>query len=92
MDVLQRADAFRAKQTVRCIHVDLFLINARNPQTGLVASSSQGRDKGLLSPPRQVVLGAPVEPQGLDWMAQEGPGEIGRRRFWQFRGAFSSDG
>ena len=54
--------------------------------------SNQGQDKGLLSPPRQGVLGAPGKTQGLDRMAQERPGEIGRWRFWQFRGAFSSDG
>ena len=51
-----------------------------------------GEDKGLLSPPRQGVLGAPGKPQGLDRMAQERPGEIGGWHFWQFRGAFSSDG
>jgi hypothetical protein len=64
-------------------------------QTGnvyLVAQAKEGEDKGLLSPPRQGVLGAPGEPQGLDRMAQERPGEIGRWHFWQFRGAFSSDG
>ena len=53
---------------------------------------NQGEDKGLLSPTIQGVLGAPGKPQGLDRMAQERPGEIGRRHFWQFRGAFSSDG
>ena len=35
MAVLQRADAFRAKQTVRCIHSDLLLINEIDPQTGI---------------------------------------------------------
>jgi hypothetical protein len=54
--------------------------------------TSQGEDKGLLSPTIQGVLGAPGKPQGLDRMAQERPGEIGRWHFWQFRGAFSSDG
>ena len=56
--------------------------------------TSQGEDKGLLSPTIQGVLGAPGKPQGLDRMAQERPGEIeiGRRHFWQLRGAFSSDG
>ena len=53
---------------------------------------NQGEDKGLLSPTIQGVLGAPGKPQGLDRMAQERPGEIGRWHFWQFRGAFSSDG
>ena len=64
-------------------------------QTGseyLVAQAKEGEDKGLLSPPRQGVLGAPGKPQGLDRMAQERPGEIGRWHFWQFRGAFPSDG
>ena len=95
LEVVKRADAFRAKETVRCVHIDLFLGNEIDPQTGkksAVVLMNQGRNKGLLSPPRQGVLGAPGKPQGLDRMAQEGPGEIGRRRFWQFRGAFSSGG
>ena len=32
---MKRADAFRAKQTVRCVHSDLFLINEIDPQTGI---------------------------------------------------------
>ena len=47
--------------------------------------SNQGQDKGLLSPAIQGVLGAPGKTQGLDRMAQERPGEIGRWHFWQFR-------
>ena len=54
--------------------------------------NSQGEDKGRLSPTTQGAPGAPGKPQGLDRMAQKRPGEIGRRHFWQFRGAFSSGG
>jgi hypothetical protein len=56
------------------------------------ALATRGRTRACYPLLIQGVLGAPGKPQGLDRMAQEGPGEIGRRHFWQFRGAVSSGG
>ena len=71
MAVLQRADAFRAKQTVRCIHSDLLLINEIDPQTGkksAVVLMNQGRTRACYPLPDRGYSGRRENPRAwIGW-------------------------